>query len=254
MQAHIAPRFSRYDAGPLGAAAGGFLGSLIKKPVQGELRLELSYTPLRSMSSALPPSRVEPAPTAETAAVEPVPDGASDDTASEEVAPWSAVLATRGAPKGGSEGVDWSALAQRVGSVGEDDRDGYELCCFLTHRTSSSECAVWRRPSERLLVVAFRGTSDVLDVLTDVNLLQTPYEQGFDGQESDDPRQVHSGFFTSARAINRRLKELLVAACAGTPGEWTLVCAQQRPERTAHGRSIRARGSAWMHECECAPP
>ena len=28
-----------------------------------------------------------------------------------------------------------------------------------------------------MLVVAFRGTSDVLDVLTDVNLLQTPYEQ-----------------------------------------------------------------------------
>jgi len=114
-------------------------------------------------------------------------------------------------------------LAKRVGMLGEDERDGYELCFFLTHQSSSSECAVWRRRSDRLLVVAFRGTSDVLDVLTDVNLLQTPYEKGFGNQQSDDERQVHSGFFASACAINRRLKELLVAACAGTPGEWQLL-------------------------------
>ena len=103
---------------------------------------------------------------------------------------WTPTLTSGAAPKGGSEGIDWSQLAKRVGTVGEDDVDGYELCCFLTHRTSSSECAVWRRRSERLLVVAFRGTSDVVDVLTDVNLLQTPYEQGFNGQKSDDERKV----------------------------------------------------------------
>ena len=34
---------------------------------------------------------------------------------------------------------------------------------------------------------------------------------------------MHSGFFTSAKSINRRLKELLVSACAGTPGEWDLL-------------------------------
>ena len=48
-------------------------------------------------------------------------------------------------------------------------------------------------------------------------------KQGFGDQKSDDPRKVHSGFFNSARAVNRRLKELLVSACAGTPGEWDLL-------------------------------
>ena len=76
-----------------------------------------------------------------------------------------------------------SERAEELRRDGEDERDGYELCCFLTHTQSSSECAVWRKRSQRLLVVAFRGTSDVLDVLTDVNLIQTPYEQGFNGQE-----------------------------------------------------------------------
>lgn len=34
------------------------------------------------------------------------------------------------------------------------------------------------------------------------------------------PGKVHSGFFESAKSINRRLKELLVAACSNNPGEW----------------------------------
>jgi hypothetical protein len=56
-----------------------------------------------------------------------------------------------------------------------------------------------------------------MDVLTDVNLLQTPLEIGFNGQKSDDPRRVHSGFFASARAISRRIKELLVSATEARP-------------------------------------
>ena len=41
-------------------------------------------------------------------------------------------------------------------------------------------------------MIAFRGTSDILDVLTDVNFVQTPLEQGYNGQKSDDERKVHS--------------------------------------------------------------
>lgn len=197
--------------GPLGAAAGGFVGSLIKKPVQGELRLELKYTPLREHSG----SRAK-APTL------PAPALSEEDSEEGAVEPWSAVISS-GVAKGGSEGIDWSILSKRVGVIGEDEKEGYELCCFLTHRDTSSEVAIWRRRSERLLVVSFRGTSDILDVLTDVNFIQTPLEQGYQGQKSDDSRRVHSGFFASARAINRRLKELLVDACAGTPGEWQLL-------------------------------
>jgi len=62
-----------------------------------------------------------------------------------------------------------------------------------------------------------------MDVLTDVNLFQTPLEMGYEGQASDDSRLVHSGFFASARAISRRVKELLVSATEGTPGDWSLL-------------------------------
>ena len=34
---------------------------------------------------------------------------------------------------------------------------------------------------------------------------------------------VHSGFKASAAAVNRRVKELLVAACAGEPRDWDLL-------------------------------
>ena len=54
---------------------------------------------------------------------------------------------------------------------------------------------MWRDRCARRIVLSFRGTSDVLDVLTDVNLLQTPWEPRDDGKKSDDPRQVHAGFY-----------------------------------------------------------
>jgi len=211
-------------AGPVGAAAGGLLGTLIKKPVQGELRLELKYTPLTS--ATLPDSGQ--ATQLEESTEKTLDEAAENEDSSAEDADaeppsWSPVLTSGAAPKGGSAGVDWSKLAKRVGSIGIDEREDFELCCFLTHRDTSSEVAMWRQRSSRILIIAFRGTSDVLDVLTDVNLLQTPLEQGYADQKSDDPRMVHSGFFASARAINQRLKELLVAACAGTPGEWSLL-------------------------------
>ena len=208
-------------AGPVGAAAGAFLGGLITKPVQGQLRLEIKYTPLRGPSAQpLPPTeRVTP----QLASTIDKPEGEGEGEGEGEDEGFTATLATRGPAKGGSEGVDWSTLSVRVGDVGTDENSEFELCCFLTHKKTSSEAAIWRDTSRRLVVIAFRGTSDIMDVVTDVNLLQTPLEEGFDGQKSDDTRKVHSGFFASAKAISRRVKELLVSATAGTPGEWDLL-------------------------------
>ena len=205
-------------AGPVGAAAGAFLGSMITKPVTGQLRLELRYTPLSGPNA-------QPIAAAAEAAAEAVVEAAAEaaDATRDEGAVFKATLASRGLAKGGSEGIDWSTLSRRVGVVGTDENAQFELCCFLTHRGTSSEVAIWRDVSRRLVVIAFRGTSDIMDVLTDVNLLQTPLEMGYNGQKSDDPRMVHSGFFASARAISRRVKELLVSATAGTPGEWSLL-------------------------------
>ena len=205
-------------AGPLGAAAGAALGSLVTKPVTGQIRLELKYTPLRGPNAQpLPPMGQGPPPAASAPEAGTEVDVATADSA------FKATLATRGLAKGGSEGIDWSTLSRRVGELGADENAQFELCCFLTHRGTSSEAAIWRDTKQRLVVIAFRGTSDILDVLTDINLLQTPLEQGYNGQKSDDARQVHQGFFASARAVSRRVKELLVSATAGTPGEWSLL-------------------------------
>ena len=112
------------------------------------------------------------------------------------------VLASQGAPKGASEGVDWSQLARRVGKVGVVDADAYELCCFVTHEGTSTEAAIWRDKQRKRAVLAFRGTSDVKDLITDVNLLQTDYEPRPDGKPADDPRKVHAGFYAGAAAVS----------------------------------------------------
>ena len=139
-------------------------------------------------------------------------------------------------------------MARRVGTPGVVEGDGYELCCFLTHNATSTEVAMlnsaspnptppltitltltlpevamWRSTSRKQVVLSFRGTSDLRDALTDVNLLQTPLEEREGGGKSDDVRMVHSGFKASAAAVNRRLKELLVPACKGEPDKWEVL-------------------------------
>jgi len=197
-------------AGPAGAAVGAFVGNMIKKPVQGEVRIELRYTPL---SADTPPRGVLP-----------VVEASEEELLFDEEEVPKLQLSTSGA-KGGTEGLDWSQLAKRVGRRGVDEAAAYELCCFVRHTATSTEAAIWRDPELRKVVLAFRGTSDVLDVVTDVNLLQTPLEAREDGKRNkvEDERMVHSGFKASAAAVNRRIKELLVPACGGRPGEWELL-------------------------------
>ena len=97
-------------AGPMGALAGAALGSMITKPVTGQLRLEITYTPLRG-----PHARPPPALRAREPPAEPVAAAAEGAAEAEKV--FQATLATRGLAKGGSEGIDWSTLARRVGLV-----------------------------------------------------------------------------------------------------------------------------------------
>ena len=138
-------------AGPVGAAAGAFLGSkLITKPVQGQLRLELKYTPLLPLGGAtLAASQQARQAKAEArdlaAAAQAAQEGAQGAQGAEGAEAWSATLSS-GFAKGGSEGVDWSTLARRVGTIGTDDNAQYELCCFLTHRDTSSEAAILPPP------------------------------------------------------------------------------------------------------------
>jgi len=203
--------------GPPGALVGGFLGSMIKKGVQGSLRVELTYTPLAL--AAKPPPLVKKKDIRKVLekyqAILP-----------KEAAPEVGALASS-IPRGATLGIDWSELSRRVGREGYVEGDDYELCCFIKHNATSTEVGIWRDTTNRKVVIAFRGTSDPRDMITDVNLLQTPWEGREDGKreskEKEDPRQVHAGFFESAKSVNRRLKQLLVAACSNNPGEWEVL-------------------------------
>ena len=84
--------------------------------VQGELRLELKYTPLRG-EAGQPLRPLQPVADEEKRGAAATAQGAQD---AQEGAEWRATLAS-GLAKGGSEGVDWSTLARRVGTVGTDD-------------------------------------------------------------------------------------------------------------------------------------
>ena len=61
--------------------------------------------------------------------------------------------------------------------VANDGVSCSELLCFVTHTETSTEAAMWRDRSTRRIVIAFRGTSDLQDALTDVNLQQVPLEE-----------------------------------------------------------------------------
>lgn len=75
--------------GPLGAAAGGFVGSLIKKGVQGKVKLEIKYIPMTRLlgSSSFPSSSFS--------------SSSGNFT-----------LSNRAAPKGATDGIDWSLLSR----------------------------------------------------------------------------------------------------------------------------------------------
>ena len=107
--------------------------------MQGEIRLELRYTPLLPLGGATLAASQEAreaeadqrdlAAAAQGLATQ---GGVQAAQAAQEGAggeAWKATLSS-GFAKGGSEGVDWSTLARRVGTVGTDDNAQYALCCF----------------------------------------------------------------------------------------------------------------------------
>lgn len=63
-------------------------------------------------------------------------DAETDPDAAEWVAPR---LTSKGLPRGASEGVDWSELTKRVGSLGVDEGGAFELCCYVDHTPSSTQ-------------------------------------------------------------------------------------------------------------------
>ena len=140
--------------------------------------------------------------------------------------------------------IDW---AKCMGNDDDDDDDDDEddmypdlhLLTVISHQKTGCSCRVYRSLIEKKIFVAFRGTTldDVLDpkdLLTDSNILQSPFLCGEDGDElkKDEVKKlqgqvttdrdtllanarVHSGFKNSLKSISRRLKELIVMAGGG---------------------------------------
>ena len=104
-------------------------------------------------------------------------------------------------------------LARRVGEIGVVEADRYELCCFVSHNQTSTQVALWRDRRRRQLVLAFRGTSDIVDALTDVNLLQTPLEESEGGEASKPGKGEEAQAVTS----DEHLLLLLIEQIRGNP-------------------------------------
>ena len=107
--------------------------------------------------------------------------------------------------KGGLPGVDWGELyAQQIENIQtnqlpDDESDPHlggsdlEFCCFVTHDKTGCSCAVYRSLEKKLIAVSFRGTCELVDLVTDASIIQEAWVEGED-IEAEDAVKVHVGF------------------------------------------------------------
>mmetsp|Transcript_50757 Transcript_50757/g.159041 ORF Transcript_50757/g.159041 Transcript_50757/m.159041 type:complete len:486 (-) Transcript_50757:69-1526(-) len=101
-----------------------------------------------------------------------------------------------------------------------DEGDGaesfadYELLAYLEASSTNTECWVWRLPARRRLLVAFRGTCDFGDVLTDIAAV--PRDMGELGK-------IHDGFSRAYESIRDALHGVLERGCGGDAKGWELL-------------------------------
>jgi hypothetical protein len=187
-------------AGPMGAAAGAFLGNLYEADVQGKIGVQIRYMPI------------------------PEPSNSTRTTKKYTVF-------------GGMPGINWGELfsryeqsvSKRLNSAESKDTkeclrplvpiadaEDLEHCFVINHEVTGASCAVYRSLQCKYIVVSFRGTCVPIDLLTDATIVQDAWVKGDDVGEQNYAK-VHSGFRTSLDSISRRLKELILAAVG--PGE-----------------------------------
>eukprot|EP00667_Euglena_gracilis_P001784 EG_transcript_1785 len=166
--------------GPSGAMAGAALGAFFEPKARGEVHFSAKYLPLPPASSFPPPTGVR------------------------------RVSVT--------EGVDWHELAIEAADYATTTAD-HELCCIVTHKETGCTALVYRDVGRKSVVVAFRGTCCLTDVVTDATLLQEPWIEG----DAECKERVHAGFRASLQSVSRRLKELVVAAANGSLEGWSML-------------------------------
>lgn len=68
-----------------------------------------------------------------------------------------------------------------------------EFCCFVTHDKTGCSCAIYRSLEKKMIAVSFRGTCELVDLVTDASIIQEAWVEGED-IEADDAIKVHVGF------------------------------------------------------------
>jgi len=96
------------------------------------------------------------------------------------------------------------------------DIDDLEHCFHISHEKTGATCCVYRSLETKLIVVAFRGTCVLIDLVTDVTIAQRAWVEGEDVRNQL-VAKVHAGFRSSLDSISRRLKDLVLATVG--PGE-----------------------------------
>eukprot|EP00633_Aureoumbra_lagunensis_P000863 CAMPEP_0197287648 /NCGR_PEP_ID=MMETSP0890-20130614/4249_1 /TAXON_ID=44058 ORGANISM="Aureoumbra lagunensis, Strain CCMP1510" /NCGR_SAMPLE_ID=MMETSP0890 /ASSEMBLY_ACC=CAM_ASM_000533 /LENGTH=771 /DNA_ID=CAMNT_0042757591 /DNA_START=91 /DNA_END=2406 /DNA_ORIENTATION=- len=128
-------------------------------------------------------------------------------------------------PQGASPGVDWRSLC-------DDEQYNYEPLCFVDQKITGTQAGIWRDAQRKKILVAFRGTSEPKDIITDASALITPFARAASrslGDDHDDSvpaalgdPHVHAGFRTALDSVARRLKQLIMIAVDDNPGDWEL--------------------------------
>jgi hypothetical protein len=151
-------------AGPAGAAVGGLIGSFYEGEVRGRVDVKVKYMPIADVTMKREEYKV----------------------------------------KGGLEGVLWGQLYEnQIEQVkknlpeGSSDAhimgDDLEFCCFVTHDETGCTCAIYRSLKKKVIALSFRGTCELVDLVTDASITQETWVEGEDIDDVD-VAKVHVGF------------------------------------------------------------
>ncbi|XP_039817928.1 lipase-like isoform X2 [Panicum virgatum] len=104
----------------------------------------------------------------------------------------------------------WAMLATSLGRNSFIKSD-FEKICFLDNVSTDTQVAIWRDPSRRRLVVAFRGTeqSRWKDLRTDLMLVPAGLNPERLGGDFKQEIQVHSGFLGAYDSVRNRIMALI---------------------------------------------
>lgn len=150
--------------GPAGAAVGGLIGSFYEGEVRGRVDVKVKYMPV----------------------------------------PTAPVEREKYKVTGGLEGVVWGTLYEKnleriQDNLPESASDPHlggsdlEFCSFVTHDVTGCSCAIYRSLEKKLIAVSFRGTCELVDLITDASIIQETWVAGED-MEKKDAVKVHIGF------------------------------------------------------------